>query len=414
MSILPLARIISLGLVCHAGIAFADPAPQFGTLLAQARGRAPVLAQSESDVARAEGLARQGALRPNPVAEVTVEDFGGTGPLQTFRSAQTTARFGLPLELGGKRPARIAAGRAAVDAALARYTVAGFDYAFNLASAYAAAEAAAARLALATEAVALAGDDVRVATALVRAGKEADLRRVQAETARQAALAALETARAENATALAQLSALAGVADPFTSVPPSLFPHADLVVPLLQPNPLTTPKYLAAVAEREAALRRVRVERTKRFPDLTVSLGVRRNEADNAGALVAGISVPLPLFDRNQGNIAAAAAEESGAAAALRAARLDAESGIRSAQARLEASFSRVRASQLGEQTAEEAYRLSRIGYEGGKLPLSEVLLARRALSDARSATIDARIERLSAEAELARLAGQIPFGDVR
>lgn len=57
-------------------------------------------------------------------------------------------------------------------------------------------------------------------------------------------------------------------------------------------------------------------------------------------------------------------------------------------------------------------YRLTRIGYEGGKLALVELLNARRALTDARTQMIDAATERLSAQAALARLAGVPPFGD--
>ena len=61
---------------------------------------------------------------------------------------------------------------------------------------------------------------------------------------------------------------------------------------------------------------------------------------------------------------------------------------------------------------AEEAYRLTRTGYEGGKLALLEVINARRALAESNNQLLNARIGRLSAEAALARLQGRIPFGD--
>jgi cobalt-zinc-cadmium efflux system outer membrane protein len=69
-------------------------------------------------------------------------------------------------------------------------------------------------------------------------------------------------------------------------------------------------------------------------------------------------------------------------------------------------------AAREGERTAEEAYRLTRLGYEGGKLALVELLAARRALADAKTQTLDAALERLSAQAALARLQGRAPFGD--
>lgn len=129
-------------------------------------------------------------------------------------------------------------------------------------------------------------------------------------------------------------------------------------------------------------------------------------------AMVAGISAPFPLFDRNRGNISAAQAELNAAEARLDAARLEAETGGLAAAARADAAGSRLTAARDGERTAEEAYRLTRIGYEGGKLDLVELLNARRALADARAQTVDAAVERLSAQAALARLLGVAPFGD--
>ena len=48
----------------------------------------------------------------------------------------------------------------------------------------------------------------------------------------------------------------------------------------------------------------------------------------------------------------------------------------------------------------------------GGKLELVELLNAQRALAEARAQTINAALERLSAQAGLARLAGSTPFGE--
>lgn len=395
----------------------AVPAPPFGALLAQTRDRAPRLAEANAAIARARGLADQAGARPNPELALEVENFAGSGPYRQLMAAETTLSVGLPLELGGKRPARIAAGRAELDVARARVAVAGADYDFTLAATYAEAEASGVRLDLADEALRLAEDDLRVAGALVRAGKEAALREVQARSAVETARAGVDAARAAQAAALAELTALSGAPQPFTSVPPSLLPHAEQDEALPAPDPLASPAYRAALAGREAAARRVTVERSRRVPDLTASVGVRRfageDSDSDATAAVAGLSLPLPVFDRNRGNIAAANAELLGAEAALSVARFEAESGVRAGRARAVAALSRIAAARDAERTAAEAYRLSRLGYEGGKLPLIEVLNARRALHEARVATVDARLERLGAEAELARLAGVQPFGDL-
>lgn len=395
-----------------AGFAAAEPAPPFAALLRQSQETAPRLAEARAEIARAEGLARQARAIPNPTIGVEVENFSGSGPFRGTDLAETTASIEQTIELGGKRAARTAAGRSEVEAARRRAARVQAEFAFDLAAAYAEAEGAERRLQLATEGLSLAQEDARIATVLVEAGREADLRRVQAQVAVQAARAAVDEAEAARATAFANLTALAGAPAPITSIPVSLLDQAGRALPMAEPNPLASPGYLAAEAEREAAARRVRVERAQATPDVTVSVGVRRMHEEDATAMVAGASVPFPIFDRNRGNISAARAELNAAEARLNAARLEAESAGRSGVARLTAAESRLLAAREGERTAEEAYRLTRIGYEGGKLELVELLNARRALAEAQSQTIEAATERLSAQAALARLAGVAPFGD--
>lgn len=405
-------RILALGLslqALFAGAALAEPAPPFRELLRQAQTTAPRLAEARAEIARAEGLARQARAIPNPTVGVEVENFSASNGLQI---AETTASVEQTIELGGKRSARISAGRADVEAARRRAARVQAEYAFDLAAAYAEAEGAERRLQLAAEGLELAQEDGRIATVLVDAGREADLRRVQAQAAVQAARAGVDEAKAARATAFSNLTALAGAPAPITSIPASLLDEADRVFPAPEPSPLTSPSYLAAEAEREAAARRVRVERAQAVPDVTVSVGVRRMQEEDATAMVAGVSMPFPIFDRNRGNISAARAELNAAEARLNAARLDAEAAARSGVARVTAAETRLAAAREGERTAEEAYRLTRLGYEGGKLALVELLSARRALTEARTQTIEAATERLSAQAALARLAGVAPFGD--
>ncbi len=410
-------RAATLGLTALglcAGAAVAEPAPPFTELLRQAQPTAPRLAEARAEIARAEGLARQARALPNPTVGVEVENFSGSGPFRGVDMAETTASIAQTIELGGKRSARVAVGRADLQAARARAARIQGEFAFDLAAAYAEAEASERRLQLATDQATLAQEDLRIATALVEAGREADLRRVQAQAALQAARADVEEARAARATAFSNLTALVGAPAPITSIPVSLLARAGDAFPAASLDPLRSSAYLAAEAEREAAARRVRVERIRAVPDVTASVGVRRFNGDDATAVVAGISVPFPIFDRNRGNISAAQAELSAAEARLNAARLEAEAAVRSGSARLSAAESRLRAAQEGERTAEEAYRLTRVGYEGGKLDLVELLNAQRALGEARAQSINAAVERLSAQAGLARLAGASPFGDVR
>lgn len=388
--------------------AWAEQAPPFAALLAQARANGPRLAEAEAQIAQAEGLAAQAGVRPNPVLGVEVENFGGSGPYEGFELAETTASIGQTLELGGKRSARIAAGRASVAAAQARVALARSDFASDLAIAYAEAEAAAAKVAQAEEALSAAEADARAARELVDAGREAELRALQGAAERDAARAERDSAHAARDAAFLHLSTLVGTDVVYDSVSESLLNRtpAQNVADVFE-----TPAILAARAEREAAAARVRVESRKAVPDVTVSAGVRRFSGDDATALVGGVSVPLPLFDKNRGATAAARAELTAAEARLRQAELEASASLRAAQSHARSAAGRVTAAMAGEAAAAEAYRLARLGYEAGRVPLLELTNARRALAEARVRALDARLAQVRAEAEIARLSGRTPFG---
>jgi len=392
-------------------LALADPAPAYSDLLRQAE-KSPRLMEAQANIGQAEGQARQARAWSNPNVSVNVENFGGSGPYSGNRNAETTTSIEQTIELGGKRDARIKAGQAGVEVSRAKANQTRADFAFDLAQSYADAEAADVRLQLAKDALALAEDDARVAQALVTSGKEADLRVVQARAGVEAARADVDEAQANRGSAFARLTAMVDSPIPFTSISESLLAHADRGEPIAPVDPLNSPAYLVAQAERNEVARRVRVEQTRSAPDVTVSLGVRRLAGDDANALVGGVSLPFPVFDRNRGNISSVQSELQAADQRVNIARLDAQADIQSATGRLQAAFTRVKAAHDSEQTAQEAYRLTRVGYEAGKLPLSEVLIARRALTEARNQTLKARQDRLGAEAELARLRGVTPFGD--
>lgn len=170
------------------------------------------------------------------------------------------------------------------------------------------------------------------------------------------------------------------------------------------------PAVIAAEAARAAAYERMQSERTRWQPDVTASLGTRRFAADGSTALVASLSFPIPIWDQNQGNVNASLGELRAAEARLASARLDGEAALRTALFQISAADARVEAANQAEETSSQSYRLTRTGYESGRLPLIELLNAQRALALARTTLIEAQVARVRAEADLARLQGRTPF----
>ncbi|MDR6625246.1 TolC family protein [Caulobacter segnis] len=383
----------------------AQTAPPLESLLREAS--APRLIVGEAETRAAEGRALQARARLNPTLELQVENVGGNGPYRDFQSAETTLSVGQTLELGGKRGARIAAAGAELDMARSRASQNRIAFARDLSVAYVAAEAASERLALAKEGVALTEADARAARLLVDNGKEAELRALQAQAAISAARAEQSRAEAEAGAALARLSALIGGEQTYAAVTPGMLDRAWTA----SAAGAESPAVAVAQAEQRSAARKLDLERRRAAPDVSVSLGVRRLAGDNATAAVAGLSLPLPLFDRNRGAVKAARAEVDAAHARLLIAQAETTADRRGAEGEARAAERSTAAAREGVAAASEAYRLAKLGYEAGKLPLLELLSARRDLIAARQRHIEARLARAKASADLALAQGQIAFG---
>lgn len=389
------------------GPAWADPAPSFEALLERI-GLTPTTVEADALLDAAEARVRQARVRPNPELGLEAENAFGSGPFSGYNNAETTLSLTQDLELWGRRGARVAVARADAGTAGLRRDLATIEAGARLALVYAEAEAAQRRFLLADEALTVTIADTRAALILVEQGREPLLRGIQGESEAAAARATLDEAEAERDAAFARLTAVAMLPMPVTSIDASLI---DRVPAAASVTSGATPEVRVAEAERAAAESRIEVERIRTRPDVRASVGVRRYEAEDATALTFGLSVPLPLFDRNRGNIEAAQADFRAADARLMGARQEAEADRNAAEARLRASVSRVTASDAGVTAAEEAYRLSRIGFEAGRISQLELRSSRAALIAARNAAVDARLARVRAEIDLARLQGRAPFG---
>lgn len=389
--------------------AHAADTPSFGALLQQAQVDAPQLLEQAANVRAAAADVRQAGAWINPTLNATAENIGVSqaGVSQRENTYSVTQVFGI----GGKRAARIEAGqrRTLAANALERQTRVGF--ASELAIAYATAEAMQQRQEVAQAEFTRAIDDLRAAEALVKAGREANLRLAQARASAAAAEAAVQSASAASTGAFARLSALVGAAEPFTRI----------VTPLLATtsrsfanswSPMDTPALATAIAERDALTAQVRVEEKRWLPDIGLTVGMRNYGYTDAKAATIGVSVSIPLFDRNHGGIDAARERATSAAMRMETVRLEAIAAHRSTMAQVAASERRLLAAEQGEAAAAEAYRLGRIGYDAGKTSLLELLAIRRQLSEATERSIEARLDRVRALATLSLAEGRTAFGE--
>ena len=380
-------------------LALAEPVT-LAEALSRAAASSPALAAAEADVAAAIGRAQQAGFRPNPELGLEVENFAGTGGFSGVDDAESTLSVGQRFELGGKRPARERAAQAEVDAARLRLAVARADLEQQVRDAYAEAYADSRRVELARDQFLRADNLQTIATELVDAGREPPLRALRARTAALEAVGRVRAAEAEYAEAQRALAALWGGGEDL----PEPTVSEVLPAPAAVIDPASALDVRLAEAEVATSVAVVERERTLSRPDVTVSVGARQFRGTDDTALVFGASMPIGLFDRNQGNIAAANAERTGAEARRNAALAgsirrtrDAQAALRTAEAQL--AFLETQA----EPEAIEAVRIAREGFSAGRFTLLDVLDAEEALNTVQADMITAELERAQAVAALTR-----------
>lgn len=405
------SRAIGLAVAC--ALAFAQPASSadaplsYDALLARLD---TLPATREADALRdaADARADQARALPNPSLSYDLESVYGSGPYSGRGNGESTLALSQPLELFGQRRARIDAARAEADATGIRSEQLRWQAAARLAEAYALAEAATRRHDLAVEALSLAEQDADAAEALVREGREAELRGVQARAETAAARAALDEARAIKDAEFARLTAVALLDTPPDDIGESLLDRAAPTHAEEDHEPLAV---RIAAADMEAAGRRITLEERRSRPDITATLGQQRFRETGDNAVSVGLTLSIPLFDRNRGGIRAAYAEQRAAEARLFAQQQEVRADRMAAEAALRVSGSRTDAADSGVEAAAEAYRLARIGFDAGRISQLELRNTRAALVAARGTAVDARLARVRAEIELARIEGHAPFG---
>lgn len=371
--------------------------------LEEAAARSPAVTAARADLAAAEARARQAGYRSNPELSIEVENFGGTGELNGVRATETTVALNQRLDLGGRRSARIRVARAQLQVQRVRLAIAQADVAQNVRQQFARAIAAQERLAQAQDNAAWSKELARVTGILVDAGREPPLRAMRARSALAQAEAELEAARAQEAAARTTLGTLFGLSGPIEAVvegPPDV--KATTV------NLDRSLEVQLADAELEAAAAELEQQRAERRLDPAVGLGVRHLRQTGDVGLVAGVSMPLRIFDRNEGNIAAARSNLTAAGAR----RVNALAGVtargRNAIANVEAAQRRLSAlSRSALPEAREALRLAQFAYEQGKISLLELIDAQNSYVATQASLTQAELALAEATAELARIAAQ-------
>ncbi len=362
----------------------------------------PDLAAARREIDIALGERQQAGLIPNPELSWEMEDTRKA-------TSTTTVAISQALELGGKRGARVEVASRAQDVAALELEQRGNALRGEVIQAFYAALRAQAGLDLALESRTLAERGLKVAEGRIQAGKSSPVEATRAQV--QLAETRLQVRQAQIAKSAAwrELSQIMGQSQTSferlhsPNLSPGKAPHG--------PTLLNEIKQTAELrlAETRIALGEAQLgsQKAQRIPDLTVSVGSQYSREDRERVNVVGFSVPIPLFDRNQGNVLAAArrADQS------RDLRNSVELKLRT-QTQLAVDQWDTAAQEAESFTkvilpaAQQAVDTATRGFEMGKFGFLEVLDAQRTLIAARSQYLESLARAADARVVIERIYG--------
>lgn len=362
----------------------------------------PALKAARLELQAMEAAQLQAGARPNPALGVLVEDT---------RSAtrSTTLQWSQPIELGGKRAARLSAAARAHEQAHVAWLAKQAELRAAVTSGYFDLLGAQEQVRLTQACLDLAHNASAMAARRVQAGKVPPLEQTKAQVAEAGVRIELAQAQSELRLSRQRLASFWGQSR-------LGFVHAEGDAGLLPTLPSDERVGLWMAQAPTVRLARLEIarqqalsdgERARRVPDLTVTLGAKRAaELGRTQALI-GLSMPLPLLDTNQGNLQLALSREAQAREALTSTTLQLQGEVSQALERLRLKSEQVqmlRAEVL--PAAQFAYDAVVKGYALGKFAFLDVLDAQRTLFQLRQQVLRSAAEAYHAAADLDRLLG--------
>jgi outer membrane protein, heavy metal efflux system len=370
----------------------------------------PDLQASAFELKAADARMTQAGLRPNPELSLEVDGLAARGLAASPDERQATLSLSQVLELGDKRSRRIAVAGSERDIATIDQQAHQLDAFAEVVRRFIDVVAAQERVSLARDATALTERTAKTTAARVAAARtpQAELSRAQiavtrahaderqAESVLRGAKHSLVAMWGESTvvfqSARADLLTLEPLA-PLESLRERMDRNPDLV------------RFASEARLREAELR---LAQSQARPNLTVGIGLRRFQASGDVGLTAGVSVALPLFDRNQGAIAEARVRRQQTNSQERATRIRLQAALFALYQQLLSSrdlLSTLQNDALPQASA--ALEQTQYGYDRGRFSYLELGVAQQELIGLRAAAIDAAVDYHRLTAEIERLTAE-------
>jgi cobalt-zinc-cadmium efflux system outer membrane protein len=319
------------------------------------------------------------------------------------RSYDTIFAINQLFEIGGKRRNRKASAQAGFEGAKAQLFDARRTLDVAVAKAYVAAAQAEENVRVLLQSAGTLREEARIAEVRLRAGEISSSDKSQIEiTAEQFELNA-QSAKSAATQARVILEVLLGMPNPNADC--VLADHMEALCAATTPiNTNSVGTWRPDVVAAEAALRKaeadLRFQKAMRVPDPTVLAQYEHQPPDTPNTVGFGVSFPVPLWNRNRGNILAAEAAREQARLAFEKAKAEAMGDIAVARLAYEDASKRWRSYRDSIRPKSEQIRQTMAyAYQKGGASLLDLLVAERNDNDIRLAAAQAAGDTASAGA---------------
>jgi len=370
----------------------------------------PKLKAFSLDIRAAEARKLQAGLLPNPEIDLGIEEFGGTGGRAGFDSSETSIQIGQLIELADKRSKRTHLATIEKDLAELDFKSKRLDVMSNVAGAFIDVLAAQEHLNLSKELVDLSEKAYSTVAERVRAGQDSPIEETKAKIALSNTRIEFERAAKELVSARHQLAAAWGSSNPtFEKVSGGFYdmspaPSLEELAGLISQNP----DMARWPAEKERRLAALDLEKARAASDIKLGGGIQYFDEGDDSAFILGLSIPMPLFDRNQGNIQEAMYMLAKTEEQRKAVETDLRAALAEASTKLSSSFSEINIIKNDVlPLARSAFDAAGQGYREGKFEYLVVLDAQRTFFEVRARFIEALAGYHKARADVERLIGR-------
>ncbi len=279
-----------------------------------AKRYSPLLKTANAAIHSAKGQLLQSHTYPNPSINVSAENIAGSGQYKRFESAETTVSLAQPIPLGGKRIADQNVQQGLINLSQSELITTQSKLYILLGERYVNVLYAQNWLHSTDKLVRIDGSIIVTLKRKLHAGSGSPLDLLTAQIQLSQAKIARAIANHKLHAAWKRLTLLMGQSHlKYRGVMDKGLPHQLSNYNKLYLALINSPTWKTQVVKTNIAYKRIILAKKRIWPDLTVAIGARHFADTHDNSVVADFSLPLPVYDQNQGNIASRLADYNAA-----------------------------------------------------------------------------------------------------